>query len=215
MTTPESTPARDLKLFWWTFAVRGGLALIFAAVLFLASIFLGIFFFDPVTLVYLSLLLGSFVLGNGLLLGVAAAFAWEHRLHLWLHMAIECGAAVLFGAYIGVTLMMTAKSLAFLAGLSGYVWFLRNQALHDRERRASRQQRVETQRRARVASDVAAERHMQPAPTFTGRTDHTVVRIDDDDIELHNMDTIDLTGLYRSEEHDDHEVAQLAQRRAG
>ena len=28
----------------------------------------------------------------------------------------------------------------------------------------------------------------------------SVVRIDDDDIELHNMDTIDLTGLYHDEE---------------
>ncbi len=51
---------QDLKMFWWAFAVRGGLAVVFAVVLFLASSFLGIFFFDPVTLVYLSLLLGSF-----------------------------------------------------------------------------------------------------------------------------------------------------------
>ena len=70
-------------MFWWTFAVRGGLAVVFAVVLFLASSFLGIFFFDPVTLVYLSLLLGSFVLGNALLLGVAAGYAWDQQLHLW------------------------------------------------------------------------------------------------------------------------------------
>ncbi len=68
-------PIRDLKMFWWAFAVRGGLALIFAIVLFFASIFLGIFFFDPVTLVYMSLLLGSFVLGNGLLLGSSTFYA--------------------------------------------------------------------------------------------------------------------------------------------
>ena len=54
-------PAAD-RYVWWFFAVRGGLAVVFAVVLFLASSFLGIFFFDPVTLVYLSLLLGSFVL---------------------------------------------------------------------------------------------------------------------------------------------------------
>src|SRR5271155_3393751 len=83
-------PVRDLRLFWWMFAVRGGLAIIFAVVLFLASIFLGIFFFDPVTLVYMSLLLGSFVLGNGLLLGVATGFAVEHHLHFWWVTASEC-----------------------------------------------------------------------------------------------------------------------------
>ena len=110
-------PATDLKMCWWVFAVRGGLAVIFALVLFLASIFLGIFFFDPVTLVYMSLLLGSFVLGNGLLLGVAAGFAYEHRLHVWWLILGECCFAVLFGIYIGISLMLTAKSLAFLAGL--------------------------------------------------------------------------------------------------
>ncbi len=43
---------RPITLCWWIFAVRGGLAIVFAVVLFLTSIFLGIFFFDPVTLVY-------------------------------------------------------------------------------------------------------------------------------------------------------------------
>ena len=46
---------QPLTLCWWIFAVRGGLAVVFAVVLFLTSSFLGIFFFDPVTLVYLSL----------------------------------------------------------------------------------------------------------------------------------------------------------------
>ena len=39
-------------------------------------------------------------------------------------------------------------------------------------------------------------------PTDIARFDEmpeSVVRIDDDDIELHNMDTIDLTGLYNEE----------------
>jgi uncharacterized membrane protein HdeD (DUF308 family) len=114
---PDLNIVHDLKLFWWNFAVRGGLAIIFAMVLFLASIFLGIFFFDPVTLVYMSLLLGSFVLGNGLLLGVAAGFAFEHHLHVWWLMLCECCFAVLLGLGIGISLMMTAKSFAFLAGL--------------------------------------------------------------------------------------------------
>jgi uncharacterized membrane protein HdeD (DUF308 family) len=108
---------QPLTLCWWIFAVRGGLAVVFAVVLFLTSSFLGIFFFDPVTLVYLSLLLGSFVLSNGLLLGVAAGFAYEHRLHLWWLALAECCFAVLLGIYIGISLMLTSQSLALLAGI--------------------------------------------------------------------------------------------------
>lgn len=106
-----------LRICWWIFAVRGGLAAIFAVVLFLASSFLGIFFFDPVTLVYMSLLLGSFVLGNGLLLGVAGGFALEHHLHFWWVALCESGFAVLLGVYIGISLVLTPQSLAFLAGI--------------------------------------------------------------------------------------------------
>jgi uncharacterized membrane protein HdeD (DUF308 family) len=113
---PESA-IQDLRMFWWAFAVRGGLAVVFAVVLFLASSFLGIFFFDPVTLVYLSLLLGSFLLGNGLLLGVAAGFAFEHRLRLrWLTLCESCF-ELLLGVYIAVSMLMTPQTLAFLAGI--------------------------------------------------------------------------------------------------
>jgi uncharacterized membrane protein HdeD (DUF308 family) len=108
---------QNLRMFWWTFAVRGSLAIVFAVVLFLASSFLGIFFFDPVTLVYMSLLLGSFVLGNGLLLAVATGFAWEHQFHLWWLTLCESCFELLLGVYIGVSLLMTPRSLAFLAGL--------------------------------------------------------------------------------------------------
>jgi uncharacterized membrane protein HdeD (DUF308 family) len=110
-------PIPGLRMFWWVFAVRGGLALVFAVVLFLASSFLGIFFFDPVTLVYMSLLLGSYVLGNGLLLGVAAGFAFEHHLHLWWLALCESCFALLLGIYIGISMLMTPESLAFLAGI--------------------------------------------------------------------------------------------------
>ena len=107
----------DPTMFWWVFAVRGGLALVFAFVLFFVSSFLGIFSFDSVTLVYLSLLLGSFVLGNGLLQGVAAAFAFEHHVHLrWLSLCESCF-ELLLGIYIAVSLLLTPESLAFLAGL--------------------------------------------------------------------------------------------------
>jgi uncharacterized membrane protein HdeD (DUF308 family) len=117
MATSAGGPVQELRLCWWVFAVRGGLALIFSLVLFLASIFLGVFFFDPVAMVYISLLLGSFVLGNGLLLGVAARFAWEHRLHVWWIILGEACFALLLGIFIGISLMLTAKSLALLAGL--------------------------------------------------------------------------------------------------
>jgi uncharacterized membrane protein HdeD (DUF308 family) len=110
-------PARDVRMCWWSFAVRGALAIVFALVLFLASAFLGIFFFDPVTLVYMSLLLGSFVLGNGLLLGVAAFFSWEHRMHVWWVVLCESVFTVLLGVYIGVSLLLTPQSFAFLAGI--------------------------------------------------------------------------------------------------
>jgi uncharacterized membrane protein HdeD (DUF308 family) len=107
----------NVRMFWWVFAVRGGLAIVFAIVLFLASSFLGIFFFDPVTLVYMSLLLGFYVLGNGLLLGVAAGFGFEHHLHLWWLALGESCFELLLGVYIGISLMMTPESLAFLAGI--------------------------------------------------------------------------------------------------
>ena len=110
-------PPRDLRMCWWSFAVRGALAVVFSVVLFLTSAFLGIFFFDPVTLVYMSLLLGSFVLSNGLLLGVSAFFSWEHHLHVWWVVLCESAFAVLLGVYIGVSLLLTPRSFAFLAGI--------------------------------------------------------------------------------------------------
>ncbi|HTZ57266.1 MAG TPA: hypothetical protein VMB49_04180 [Acidobacteriaceae bacterium] len=112
-------PVRDLRMCWWSFAARGVLAVVFAVVLFLASSFLGIFFFDPVTLVYMSLLLGSFVLSNGLLLGVAAFFSWEHHIHVWWLVLCESVFTVLLGVYIGVSLLLTPQSFAFLAGIHG------------------------------------------------------------------------------------------------
>src|SRR5271155_5055412 len=109
---------QPLRLCWWIFAVRGGLAVVFAVVLYLTSSFLGIFFFDPVTLVYLSLLLGSFVLSNGLLLGVAAGFAYEHRLHLWWLALAECCFALLLVISIGISLMLPPNPSPCLPGFT-------------------------------------------------------------------------------------------------
>ncbi len=107
----------DLAMFWWVFALRGGFALLFSGILYFAGSLLGTIFFDPVTLVFLSLLLGSYVLGNALLLGVAGGFAIEHHRHFgWLLLG-ECCFAIVLAGYIGHSLLITAHSLALLAGL--------------------------------------------------------------------------------------------------
>ncbi len=98
-------------------------------------------------------------------------------------------------AFGGLSLVMggifVLLTVPFVLGLGGYLYFLRSQALRDRERRNTRQQRA-SQRRA-GGYDATAD---------LGRFDdlpESVVRIDDDDIELHNLDTVDLTGLYNEE----------------
>lgn len=90
----------------------------------------------------------------------------------------------------------------FLIGTTGYLYFLRTQALHDRERRANRWQRAHDRRSTgyEATEDVA---RFDDIP-------QSVVRIDDDDIELQNLDTIDLTGLYS----EDLEAEPVAERRA-
>ncbi|PZS19839.1 MAG: hypothetical protein DLM57_03055 [Pseudonocardiales bacterium] len=79
----------------------------------------------------------------------------------------------------------------FVLGLAGYLYFLRSQALRDRDRRATRQLRAADRRGAGY-----------DATSGLGGVDDmpaSRVRIDDDDIELHNLDTVDLTGLYNEE----------------
>lgn len=82
-------------------------------------------------------------------------------------------------------------ALLFITGLGGYVYFLRSQAIRDRERREARQLRAAGRRSQDYdATDVTEQ--MSPVA-------ESAVRIDDDDIELHNLDTVDLTGLYEEE----------------
>jgi membrane protein implicated in regulation of membrane protease activity len=76
----------------------------------------------------------------------------------------------------------------FLVGSAGYLWFLRSQALRDRSRRENRQRRAATRRPAGYDATEEIGRFEEVADS--------VVRIDDDDVELMSMDTIDLTGLY-------------------
>jgi membrane protein implicated in regulation of membrane protease activity len=119
---------------------------------------------------------------------------------------ILVGGSVLFGllgfVFGGLLWWLAA---AFGLGLLGYLYFLRTQALHDRDRRAGRQERA-----------VGRRAHGFDATSDLGRFEDvpdSVVRIDDDDLALHSMDTIDLTGLY-SDEVNVPDSAAAAERRA-
>ena len=74
---------------------------------------------------------------------------------------------------------------AFVLGMVGYFYSLRKQALRDRERRAARQLRA-----AHRPSEVDATR------SSLARPPDSAVRIDDEDVELYAMDTVDLSGVY-------------------
>jgi membrane protein implicated in regulation of membrane protease activity len=87
--------------------------------------------------------------------------------------------------------IMWLLATPFLLGLVGYVWFLRSQALRDRARRENRQLRAVARRTTGYDATEEIARFDQ-AP-------ESIVRIDDDDVELMSMDTIDLTGLYNEE----------------
>lgn len=71
-------PMIRLGMFWWAFTARGGAAVLFSAFLFYAGGFFGTIFFDPIMLVVLAMMLGFYILGNGVLLGVASGYAAEH-----------------------------------------------------------------------------------------------------------------------------------------
>ena len=107
-------------------------------------------------------------------------------------LGILLGGTVVFGLLAlvvgGSTWLLAAP---FMIGLAGYVLFLRNQALHDRARRESRQIRAMSRRPAGYDATEEVSR-FDDVP-------ESVVRIDDDDIHLQSMDTIDLTGLYSEE----------------
>ncbi|MDT4916073.1 MAG: hypothetical protein QOH89_773 [Pseudonocardiales bacterium] len=118
-------------------------------------------------------------------------------------LGILLGGSVVFGLLALVAGgAMWLLAAPFLLGATGYVLFLRNQALRDRARREVRQSRAHARRPA--GYDVTEELgRFEQAP-------ESIVRIDDDDVELMSMDTIDLTGLYSEEL----EPAAVGQRRA-
>ncbi len=106
-------------------------------------------------------------------------------------------------------------ALLFLAATGGYLLFLRSQALRDRDRREARLRRAD--RFAAAEWDATELEDDEPAedggvaPHSFRPPIETVVRIDDDDLELQIMDTVDLTGLYSGAELADEPI----QRRAG
>lgn len=84
---------------------------------------------------------------------------------------------------------------SFTLSLGGYLYFLRSQALRDRDRRQSRLTR------SGLSYDDGYDM-TEEIPVY--QEAENVVRIDDDDVALHGVaDTVDLTGLYQEEEFDD------------
>jgi hypothetical protein len=100
----------------------------------------------------------------------------------------------LWGVAAGGMLAWTAATVLGV-GLLGYVSFLRSQALRDRERRETRLSK----------SGLGESRSYDATEQIPRYSDsETVVRIDDDDVELIGMaDTVDLTGLYQDEHFDE------------
>jgi len=101
---------------------------------------------------------------------------------------------LLWGMAAGGALAWTV-GLGSLLSLGGYLMFLRKQALLDRERRESRMRRSPLVQAHGYDATEELSYHVGV---------DTVVRIDDEDLELRGMaDTIDLTGLYVEEAFDE------------
>lgn len=99
---------------------------------------------------------------------------------------------LLWGLAVGGSFAWTV-GLVSVAGLGGYVWFLRTQAIRDRERRQNRLRRT--------GVDFGRGYDVTETPVHGFDSE---VRIDDDDVELIGLaDTIDLTGMYAAEDIDD------------
>ena len=110
-------PMKKLGMFWWAFAARGGGAILFSGILFYAGSLFGSIFFDPIMFVFLGIILGFYILSNGILLGVASGYAAEHQVGIWRLLLAECIFDTALGTYVGLTLLLSSESLAWLAGL--------------------------------------------------------------------------------------------------
>jgi hypothetical protein len=104
-------------------------------------------------------------------------------------------------AFVAGGALLALLATAFCLSLGGYVFFLRTQALRDRERHAWREERSH-QRAPQYHEEIVEDEYFDEVP-------QTMVRIDDDNIELHNLDTMDLTGVYNEADYRD-----LRERRA-
>jgi hypothetical protein len=91
-------------------------------------------------------------------------------------------------AFVAGGTMLVLLAAVFCLSLGGYVFFLRTQALRDRERHAWREERAH-QRVPHHHEEFVEEEYFDEVP-------QTMVRIDDDNVDLHNLDTMDLTGVY-------------------
>ena len=109
----------------------------------------------------------------------------------------------LLGALIVGGAVLWVIGLLALAGLIGYLVFLRTQARTDRARR-------ETRRAAAAASAPARDHDATSSTALRISPPESVVRIDEEDIALDHLDTVDLTGLYSEVELQDNRI-----RRAG
>ncbi len=106
-----------------------------------------------------------------------------------------------FAGLLTASMLAWAGTALFVLGLTGYLFFLRSQALRDRDRRETRLQRASE----RPSLDYEATRE-----TLVIHHSESAVRIDEDDVDLDHLDTVDLTGLYSEVEFEDHAI-----RRAG
>lgn len=107
----------NLSPFWWLFALRGGFAMLFSAVLLYTGTLMGTIFLDPILLVMMGLLIGFFVFGNGVILSVAAVFAAEHHRPVSRLILAESIFAIALGIYIACALFISPRSVALLAGM--------------------------------------------------------------------------------------------------
>jgi uncharacterized membrane protein HdeD (DUF308 family) len=121
MTQASDNRMKELGMFWWTFAVRGGLAVLFSGVLFFSGNLFGTIFFDPIMIVILAVLLGFYVLAKAILLGVAAGYAVEHHIRLWRALFADCLLTTALGVYIGFSARVSFQFLPVLAGLHAFI----------------------------------------------------------------------------------------------
>ena len=114
-------------------------------------------------------------------------------------------------ALITGSVLAWTPAVLLMVGLAGYLLFLRTQARRDRERRQAR--RARSSGRTSRDYDATETGGVGAAGGSTIRrvaTMESVVRIDEDDVSLDHLDTIDLTGLYSEVELDDPAVRRRA-----